>query len=60
MNMEAPKEQRNKFGVETKPLYYRHLEYEYWALIREIMEKQEKKHFADAIRWALKKSTGRI
>jgi hypothetical protein len=58
--VKAFKEQKNKFGVQTKSLFYRHLELEYWQLIEEIKAKHEKKTDADAIRFALKKATGRI
>jgi hypothetical protein len=58
--MEVSKEQKNKHGVSTKALFYRHLELEYWQLIDEIKAKFEKKTDADAIRFALKRATGRV
>lgn len=58
--MKAFKEQKNKYGVQTKPLFYRHLELEYWQLIAELRAKHELKTDADAIRYALKRATGRV
>lgn len=61
MKVQPPRpEQSLKSGVPTKALFIKHIELEYWQLIEEIQKQQNFKTVADAIRYSLKKSTGRI
>ncbi len=58
--MQNGEDQRNKHGVPTKAIFIKQLEEEYWELLAEIKKKFEKKSTADAVRYALKKATGRV
>lgn len=53
-------ERINAKGINVKALHIKQLELEFHALINEIMISQGFKTTANAIRWALKRATGRI
>lgn len=50
----------NAKGVNVKALHIKQLELEFHNLINEIMISQGFKTSANAVRWALKRATGRI
>lgn len=55
------KEQRNKKGIYTRPVFVKHLELEYWDMIHEVMkDNPELKTYADTLRFMAKRATGRI
>lgn len=53
-------ERLNAKGINVKALHIKQFEIEYHNLIDEIRLNQNIKSVADAVRWALKKATGRV
>jgi hypothetical protein len=59
MAEEKPQQMRRN-GVPTKTLFIKHLELEYWDLIKELQTASMSVTVADAIRYAIKKAAGRL